>query len=65
MTQIYIKIKKHPDKTSLSHLTKNKHRYLSSQEYKQHFDAFDLATEDGRRFAENGGQRVATVRSYV
>ena len=36
--------------------------YLASQEYKQHFDAFDLGTEDGRRFAENGGQRVATVR---
>ncbi len=41
------------------------HRYLASQEYKQHFDAFDLGTEDGRRFAENGGQRVATVRGYV
>ncbi|KAM3574796.1 hypothetical protein VYU27_003324 [Nannochloropsis oceanica] len=40
-------------------------RYLASQEYKQHFDAFDLDTEDGRRFAENGGQRVATVLIYL
>ncbi|GAB5036906.1 prolyl 4-hydroxylase alpha subunit [Nannochloropsis oceanica] len=39
--------------------------YLASQEYKQHFDAFDLDTEDGRRFAENGGQRVATVLIYL
>lgn len=39
--------------------------YLASQEYKQHFDAFDLTTEDGRRFAENGGQRVCTVLVYL
>lgn len=40
-------------------------RYMADQEYKQHYDAFDLSTEDGRRFAENGGQRVCTVLVYL
>jgi len=40
-------------------------RYLPNQYYKQHFDAFDLGTEDGQRFAQNGGQRVATVLVYL
>jgi prolyl 4-hydroxylase len=40
-------------------------RYLAAQEYKPHYDAFDLSTEDGRRFAQNGGQRVATVLIYL
>jgi prolyl 4-hydroxylase len=40
-------------------------RYLSSEEYKAHYDAFDLSSEDGRRFAGNGGQRVATVLVYL
>ena len=31
----------------------------------QHFDAFDLGHEDGRRFAANGGQRVVTVLVYL
>ena len=31
----------------------------------QHFDAFDLSNEDGRRFAANGGQRVVTVLVYL
>ena len=31
----------------------------------QHFDAFDLSNEDGRRFAQNGGQRVVTVLVYL
>ena len=31
----------------------------------QHFDAFDLSNEDGRRFAQNGGQRVVTVLTYL
>lgn len=31
----------------------------------KHFDAFDLSNEDGRRFAANGGQRVATVLVYL
>lgn len=40
-------------------------RYLQAQQYLQHYDAFDLGTEDGRRFALNGGQRVATVLVYL
>ena len=31
----------------------------------QHFDAFDLGNEDGRRVASNGGQRVVTVLVYL
>jgi prolyl 4-hydroxylase len=31
----------------------------------QHFDAFNLDDEDGRRFAENGGQRTITVLLYL
>ena len=40
-------------------------RYYPSQQYLQHFDAFDLSTEDGRRFAQNGGQRTITVLIYL
>ncbi len=40
-------------------------RYRANEEYQAHFDAFDLETEDGSRFAENGGQRVATVLIYL
>jgi len=40
-------------------------RFLPSQHYLQHFDAFDLSTEDGRRFASNGGQRTVTVLMYL
>lgn len=40
-------------------------RYLNSQQYQQHYDAFDLGTEDGRRVAEKGGQRTATVLVYL
>ena len=40
-------------------------RYLPSQQYLQHFDAFDLGDEDGRRFAANGGQRTVTVLVYL
>ena len=40
-------------------------RYFPSQQYLQHFDAFDTATEDGRRFAANGGQRTVTVLVYL
>lgn len=40
-------------------------RYFPSQQYLQHFDAFDLSTEDGRRFAQNGGQRTITVLIYL
>ena len=40
-------------------------RYLATQQYLQHYDAFDLDTEDGRRFASNGGQRTVTVLVYL
>jgi len=40
-------------------------RYLPSQQYRHHFDAFDLSNENGRRFAQNGGQRVVTVLVYL
>jgi len=40
-------------------------RYYPSQQYLQHFDAFDLSNEDGRRFASNGGQRTVTVLVYL
>lgn len=31
----------------------------------QHYDAFNLNEEDGRRFASNGGQRTVTVLVYL
>ena len=40
-------------------------RYFPSEQYLQHFDAFDLSNEDGRRFAANGGQRTVTVLVYL
>jgi prolyl 4-hydroxylase len=40
-------------------------RYLQGEEYRAHYDAFDLNSADGRRFAENGGQRVCTVLIYL
>jgi len=40
-------------------------RYFPSQEYRPHYDAFLMTDEDARRFAENGGQRLATVLVYL
>jgi hypothetical protein len=40
-------------------------RYLPSEQYYQHYDAFNLDEEDGRRFASNGGQRTVTVLIYL
>ena len=40
-------------------------RYFPTQQYMQHFDAFDLGTDDGMRFAANGGQRTVTVLIYL
>ena len=40
-------------------------RYLPTQQYRHHHDAFDLSTEDGMRFALNGGQRSVTVLVYL
>lgn len=39
--------------------------YGPTQEYRAHFDGYDLATESGRRFTENGGQRVLTALCYL
>lgn len=40
-------------------------RYNANEEYQNHYDAFDMSTEDGRRFALNGGQRICTVLVYL
>lgn len=40
-------------------------RYFTAQQYLQHFDAFNLDTEDGIRFASNGGQRTITCLLYL
>lgn len=40
-------------------------RYRGGEFYKPHYDAFDTASSDGRRFAQNGGQRVCTVLVYL
>ena len=40
-------------------------RYFPDEFYRAHYDAFDLATPDGQRFAQNGGQRVGTVLVYL
>lgn len=39
--------------------------YGPSQEYRAHFDSYDQATDSGRRFTENGGQRVLTALCYL
>lgn len=40
-------------------------RYMPEQFYRAHYDAFDLSTSDGKRFSQNGGQRVGTVLVYL
>ena len=40
-------------------------RYRGGEFYKAHYDAFDTSSPEGRRFAQNGGQRVATVLVYL
>ena len=39
--------------------------YKTGTEYKPHFDAFDFATEDGKKNWEPGGQRMVTVLVYL
>ncbi len=39
--------------------------YAESQEYRPHFDGWDLSTEKGRLRTENGGQRVLTALMYL
>jgi len=40
-------------------------RYLNTQQYLPHFDAFNMDEADGARFAANGGQRTVTVLVYL
>ena len=39
--------------------------YAETQEYRPHFDGWDLRTEKGRLRTENGGQRVLTALMYL
>ncbi|MEZ4451566.1 MAG: 2OG-Fe(II) oxygenase [Nannocystaceae bacterium] len=39
--------------------------YLKGQEYRPHFDAYDLSTEKGRRYCARGGQRLVTTLAYL
>lgn len=39
--------------------------YGAGQEYRPHFDAYDLSTEKGRRYCERGGQRLVTTLTYL
>lgn len=39
--------------------------YGSGQEYRPHFDAFDLKSDRGIRCAKNGGQRLVTALLYL
>lgn len=40
-------------------------RYLPTQQYVQHFDAFDFSDKNGIRVGANGGQRTVTVLVYL
>ncbi len=40
-------------------------RYDVTQEYRSHFDAYDLSTERGQRCCARGGQRLVTVLGYL
>ncbi|HEY8377087.1 MAG TPA: 2OG-Fe(II) oxygenase [Nannocystis sp.] len=40
-------------------------RYEPGQEYRPHFDAYDLTTEKGQRYCARGGQRLVTALSYL
>jgi len=39
--------------------------YEPGQEYRPHYDAYDLATEKGQRYCERGGQRLVTALAYL
>lgn len=39
--------------------------YEPGQEYRPHFDAYDLATEKGQRYCARGGQRLVTALAYL
>lgn len=39
--------------------------YERGQEYRPHFDAYDLTTDKGRRYCARGGQRLVTTLAYL
>jgi len=39
--------------------------YERGQEYRPHFDAYDLSTEKGQRYCARGGQRLVTALAYL
>ena len=39
--------------------------YEAGQEYRPHFDAYDLSTAKGQRYCERGGQRLVTALAYL
>jgi len=39
--------------------------YAPGQEYRPHFDAYDLSTEKGRLYCARGGQRLVTALAYL
>lgn len=39
--------------------------YGEQQEYRAHFDAYDMNTERGKRCTARGGQRLVTVLGYI
>lgn len=39
--------------------------YGEQQEYRAHFDAYDMSTERGKRCTARGGQRLVTVLGYI
>ncbi|MGQ4276483.1 2OG-Fe(II) oxygenase [Pseudidiomarina sp. E22-M8] len=39
--------------------------YGEKEEYRAHFDAYDMNTERGKRCTSRGGQRVITVLGYI
>ena len=40
-------------------------RYSVGQEYRPHFDAYDLSTPKGQRYTARGGQRLVTTLTYL
>lgn len=39
--------------------------YDTGEEYRPHFDAYDISTEKGQRYTARGGQRLVTTLTYL
>ncbi len=39
--------------------------YRPGQEYRPHFDAYDMSTDKGKRYTARGGQRMVTALAYL